>query len=85
MMEKVIKNEELLQEKLTMKNTITELLRELALTARSIATDEACFLDTIAELDVTDIAGTVGTLAARFLTQCGKTHFREFREYTSSN
>jgi hypothetical protein len=71
-----------------MKNTITELLRELALTATSISTNEAYFLETIAELDVMgceDIAGTVGTLAACFLAQCGKRHFREFREETSSN
>lgn len=83
MIEKVIEDDELLQEKSKMKNSITELLQELAFIATSISTEERHFLTTIAELEAIgceDLAGSLGTLAARFLSQCGKSHFREFRE-----
>lgn len=83
MIEINVKNDELSQEHRTMKNSIIQLLRELALIATSISTDEKDFLVTISELDVNDcedIAGALGALAAGYLSQSGRNHFLELRK-----
>jgi len=76
-------NDKISQQKHTMKTSITQLIRELTLVETSISVDERHFLATIENLNITDcedVAGALGTLAARFLSQCGRSHFTELRK-----